>query len=641
MTRAIFFKAIVLSTVIALLGCGSSKDSSKNIVTDPPQPAQDGITGSVTANLKGGQLSVHDANGDEIVLASGRTTGNNGSFHLIFSEFEINEGITPPLIVTVDGTNATATCNFDDEGDNDCLAVDGSFVPFGTTYILPNGFMLRGLAPTFPPNGTVGDRTITVNLSAASDLAVSYTGNIATLGVDDVTLASSQALGVVEFITGLSTGGKQLNEIPIFDLSLASVQSNDGLALALFDAAIHGLVDTEKGNVANYRRVLDKVEAKILPIANATNNYLGATGNFLSEFVGAYTVNSTLFQLSLSPSEAVLAGSIASQTTAIPLLAQAGENRVSIALPADPASGEPLDRSRIFASGLSEAMGATLLISQTAAFGGTAAGAALVYAEQLSLLSTLVSQQFRLTIIQLDNAIAVAQAEGQTELTGTNVSGVLAFEGDTVTMTTTTSTTFNIQTGVGINITIPSGTRDNPGANGVFDVANITIGVTRTENNLTTSQLFKGLLTLQMIAFTTGADVSSLIYSGDLSSTTGLEFSGDISISSLAPVDESQEAGDYDATFTFEGGSNLSLKGLLETQISLYSITTDNSTIMTDVETNTITDMNADLNLTLDQTGVVTGGTLTSAGSVTGSMDVSGTVSFSDDTAIALPVPVI
>jgi len=303
--------------VIALFGCGSSKDSSKNVITEPAQPPQDGITGTVTANIKGGQLSVHDANGNEIVLASGRTTGNNGSFHLIFSEFEINEGITPPLIVTVDGTTATATCNFDDEGDNDCLAADGSFVPFGTTYILPKGYTLRGLAPTFPPIGTTGDRTITVNISAASDLAVSYTGSIATLGADE------------------------------------------GLALALFGAAIHGLVDTEISNVANYRRVLDKVEAKILPIANATSHYLSATGNFLSEFIDAYTVNATLFQLSLSPSKPLLAGSIASQTTAVPLLAQAGENRVSIALSADPASSEPLDRSRIFTSGLSEAMGAS------------------------------------------------------------------------------------------------------------------------------------------------------------------------------------------------------------------------------------------------------------------------------------------
>lgn len=128
------------------MACGGGSSSSKNTVTDPPVAPQDGIRGVVASNISGAQLVVRDASGEEIVIASGRTTGADGSFALVFSEFAINAGIKAPLIISLNGSGATALCDFNREGDNDCLAKDGSFAAFGETYTLADDYSLQGLA---------------------------------------------------------------------------------------------------------------------------------------------------------------------------------------------------------------------------------------------------------------------------------------------------------------------------------------------------------------------------------------------------------------------------------------------------------------------------------------------------------------
>ena len=641
MTQAIFRVCLGAAFIIALSACGGGGgDSSTNLIAVPPEPPQDGITGRAASGISGAQLTVHDATGEEIVIASGRTTNENGAYDLVFSEFAIESGIEAPLVITLDGEGATAVCDYDRDGDNDCLTADGSFTAFGTTYDLPRGFQLRAMAHSFPTRteATTGDISVNVNLTAASDLATRYAlesagGN--NLTSEEVILATEQSLGIVEFTTGLSTMGRELDNIAVIDLTETEIPSTDRLALALFGSSLHGQVNTDDAGIANYRLVLNRMGNRIRP--NGNGQFLNASGSFMSEVVSTYVSTATAYQSLLNSPSPVLAGSIAAQTVAQPLLAQSGGNAINIALPADPNSDEPLDRTKVFVANLSEVIGASLLISDTAGFGGTANGAATVYSEQLSLIGTLVSQEVRNTLLQLDQAITTALDNGETELTGTNVSGVLELTDNVVTMTVATSTTSNIQTGISVNITISSGTRSNPGGTGTLDSSEITITVSQTQNDLTTQELFEGTIALGL----TGTDTDSVSFTGNLRSTTNRTFSGDISVNTLGPISESQEQGNYQAGFTFTSGASLSLTGQLQNQINTLSLTSGNSSIVSDLITNTITDMNSALNLSVSSQGDVTGGTLSHDGGDTGSMDANGIITFADDTTVALPAPVI
>ncbi len=645
-------RSTILTTSLLLLlflvaGCGGGSDSSENIVENPPPAPMDGITGRVSSRMSGAALSVVDAESSEVVLASGRTTNSQGTYNLIFSEFAIEEGIMAPLIVSADGSGATAICDFDAEGDSDCLTADGSLAPFGSTYTLPNGYIFRGLSATFPPDtGDGADRSVTVNISAASDLATHYaltSAAGASLVAADVDTASQQALGVVEFITGLTTNGSALNDIAIIDLTNPGSPGTDSLALALFGASLNGSVDTDIPSLSTYHRVLSRITDNIQVDPNSESNYLTAPGNFLAQTINAYIATAEAHQASLPSPSPVLAGAIAAQKSAAKYAFLAGSNPISIALPADPASDEPLAQSKTFASRLSEVMGSTLITSSVDGFGGTAAGAASVYSEQLSVTTTLTSREVRQAFIQLDDAIAEAVANSETELTGTNVSGVLSVEGDTVTMSTATSTVSNIQTGISVNITIPTGTRVSPGATGVFDATEITISVSQTQDDLTTQQLFQGALVMNMVAVTSGADVSTMNYNGNIRASSGLNFTGNLGLASLAPFESGSTSptGTYDSTFVFADGSTVSMQGKLETQISMYTVNSGASTIMADLEMNSVTDMTTTLNLTLDSSNRVTGGELVSQGVSTGTIDDDGIISYSDGTSQALPAPVI
>lgn len=631
-------------TLIVLLatGCGGSGggDTSNNVIQDPPAPPQDGVQGRVSSRIAGASLSVIDADGEEIVLASGRTTNPNGTYSLVFSEFEIEEGIRAPLIVSLSGSNATAVCDFDREGANDCLDREGSFVAFGETYNLPADFSLRGVAASFPPEGSSSPRTITVNLSAASDLAAHYALNAnpgAALAAPDIELGKARALGIVEFVTGLNTAGRDLNNISITDLTVSGNKTTPELAVALFNASLHGQINTDLANQSSYRRVLNRLANNAVPLLSSATDQLRSTGAFMASAVAAFVTTATNFLAALETPSAVITGAVAGQASAVTLLEQIGNNRVLIALPADPASSEPLDQTRIFVGRLSEAIGSALQVSQTAAFGGTPAGARSVYEEQLRLVTTLTSLEMLNTFEILDDALATALADNVTELTGTNVTGSLSFDGDTVNIATATSTTSNIQTGISVNITVTDGSRINPGGAGSFSAGNISINVSQTLNNLTTQQRYNGVIELLLDS---SGSPESIDYTGTLRATSALNFEGSITAGNLVS-DSGTTSGSYDARFTFADGSELAMLGLLEAEIASYTVTTSSSTVAVDLQTRSITDMTSSLNLSVDSGGTVTGGTFESGGIQTGTMDTQGTVTFSDGTATALPAPVI
>lgn len=632
--------------MVVLAGCGSSSDSSENVITAPPAAPQDGISGQVASSVSGGRISVADANGNDVVVATGRTTDTNGSFNLVFSEFAIEDGITPPLLVTVDGEGATAICDFDGPGDSDCVSADGSSVPFGTRYDLPAGFTLSGITASYNVSNSTGFRTATVNLSAASDLATHYavanTG-AAPLTTEAVLLAEQQALGVVEFLTGLTVDNMMLNNVTVPDLTASQVQTNAALALGLFNAGIHGLVDTSLNGQRNYRLALNRLQSQIRPTGNG--NELSATGSYLAQAAAAPLTGATSYQASLALPSPALAGAVASQTSAITLLTAAGNSPVRIALPADPLSDAPLDRAKTLTSSLAEVMGAAIIITDTERFGATTSGAADMFEQQLNLISTLADNDLRRTLLQLDAAITQAQATQQTQLTGAGVSGVIDVNGNTVTIATATSTSSNIQNGVSVNITLTDATRENPGGNGLLTAGEIAINVSQTFNNLTTQQIYSGSLTLEMVAANGSTDVDRLDYNGNLRAASAQEFSGDISITGLSPLNTVPLAGSFDSQFVFSNDIYLNLVGQLASQINHHVMTAGTTTVMTDTQTNTVTDMNAELNLILDTDGQVTGGVINTGESTAdqtnaASLDESGIVTFSDGTSRILPLPV-
>ena len=140
------------------------------------------------------------------------------------------------------------------------------------------------------------------------------------------------------------------------------------------------------------------------------------------------------------------------------------------------------------------------------------------------------------------------------------------------------------------------------------------------------------------------SDRSSLTYTGDITSESGLDFQGKLDLTGLAPVDQIpllSSVGTYNASYTFADASVLSMQGQLETQISIYTVNAGSSTIMVDLQTNSLTDMTTTLNLNLDQAGAVTSGDLSSQGVNTGTVDDAGIISYTDGTLEALPAPII
>ena len=247
----------------------------------------------------------------------------------------------------------------------------------------------------------------------------------------------------------------------------------------------------------------------------------------------------------------------------------------------------------------------------------------------------------RQTLNQLDAAISAAAANNETQITGTNVSGVLVFNGSTTEISSATSSSSNIQTGISVNGTLQNANRQDTGNSGLLTASDVSVNIARTQNDVTTQQIYNGALTAGYNAANDSTEVVTLDYSGDLRSASSREFTGSISISEISPTSEPVLSGNYNADFAFSSGTSLSLSGRLQSQLEGLSISGGTSTVMADLQTNVITDMTADLNLATDGNDQVTSGTITVNGEAAADMDSNGVVTFSDGTTTALPAPII
>jgi hypothetical protein len=160
-----------------------------------------GIDGRAAKGVIGGAtITVVDSAGADVAIASGGTTGADGSYTIIFDQAEVS---APIVVMVVGGDGATMVCDIDLAGtDDDCAVGDGTSVAFGESYPLPRTFALRGLVAEIP---TEDGASATVNITPASDLAT----NLALVSADtnaltaaDVEATSSQVLGLIQTITG-------------------------------------------------------------------------------------------------------------------------------------------------------------------------------------------------------------------------------------------------------------------------------------------------------------------------------------------------------------------------------------------------------------------------------------------------------
>ena len=172
-------------------------------------------------------------------------------------------------------------------------------------------------------------------------------------------------------------------------------------------------------------------------------------------------------------------------------------------------------------------------------------------------------------------------------------------------------------------------------------MTDVTIALSQTQDNLTTQVLLEGDLTVELTDLGEGLVVTRSSFTGTLQSVSGLNFDGNIDLTAATGTSLSLSNGSYDASFEFSNAATLLLTGSQTGGIAASTSTSGSSTIFVDHTTNTITDMTTDLNLNLDANETVTGGTLTSGGTETGSVDSLGVISFTDGTVRSLPAPIL
>ena len=229
--KSILQSIALVSAILFIVSCDSGGTSGvTNVPITPPQPPvppadpEFGLDGRAVKGVVGGAtITVTDSAGADVAIASGGTTGADGSYTIIFDQAEVSA----PIVVTVaGGDGATMVCDIDLAGtDDDCAVGDGTSVAFGESYPLPATFALRGLVAEVP---TEDGASATVNITPASDLATNLalaSADTSALTAADVEAASSQVLGLIQTITGTDLSGQDLNDIAIPDVASTTIIS--------------------------------------------------------------------------------------------------------------------------------------------------------------------------------------------------------------------------------------------------------------------------------------------------------------------------------------------------------------------------------------------------------------------------------
>ena len=261
----------LLSSIVLLISCdgGGGGGSVFDVGVSLPEPSNGADGSALLGVISGARITVRDANGQDVELATVTTTGADGSYTLVYSRDAFAAGIEAPLTIRIHGTpGATAKCDIDNaDTDEDCQLPNGSFAAFGESFNLPSALLLRSSIPTIPADGPRFTANITPATEIASSIAL-MAGDGITLTESEVTLANAQVLSIIALITGIDLAGLDLTTIPVVDLTTIGAAGATlagtpvaSLAVTSFAAAALDLVDPAVPGREDIAAVLASVAA--------------------------------------------------------------------------------------------------------------------------------------------------------------------------------------------------------------------------------------------------------------------------------------------------------------------------------------------------------------------------------------------
>lgn len=261
----------LLSSIVLLISCdgGGGGGSVLDVGVSLPEPSNGADGSALLGVISGARITVRDANGQDVELATETTTGADGSYTLVYSPDAFAAGIEAPLTIRIHGTpGATAKCDIDNaDTDEDCQLPNGSFAAFGESFNLPSALLLRSSIPTIPADGP----SFTANITPATEIASSIAlmaGDGITLTESEVTLANAQVLSIIALVTGIDLTGLDLTTIPVVDLTTIGAAGATlagtpvaSFAVTSFAAAVLDLVDPAAPGREDIAAVLASVAA--------------------------------------------------------------------------------------------------------------------------------------------------------------------------------------------------------------------------------------------------------------------------------------------------------------------------------------------------------------------------------------------
>ena len=646
-----FLQSIALvSAILFIVSCDSGGTSGvTNVPITPPQPPADpefGLDGRAVKGVVGGAtITVTDSAGADVAIASGGTTGADGSYTIIFDQAEVSA----PIVVTVaGGDGATMVCDIDLAGtDDDCAVGDGTSVAFGESYPLPATFALRGLVAEVP---TEDGASATVNITPASDLATNLalaSADTSALTAADVEDASSQVLGLIQTITGTDLSGQDLNDIAIPDVADsadAAAASASSLALAAFSAAIIA----NQGDGETVGDVIARVNASLS--ANAEGN-LAASGTELGSLTASVVtaLNTVSAQVTAGGGDSSAVDAAADNAEAIEEVYEAiGDEDVSVPPVPEPGSTAPADQTKAFISTFGNVVSSALATTGAAGAGGDGQSATELFATELDAVAALNSGPATAASRALQDAVNAAVADLTEDDTVTidneSVSFSLTKAGTVFSIADASST----QTSADGTVVVISATTGTSEGAGVFSLEGVTMvtttpGAAQGDDPVTTQTFTAGTLTGAVVDGNTVTEFVGTVTGGVATTSFGLS------------ITYFERAGDdaYAATIDFNSATSdeliLSVSGTVGQDIGSYAVTAGGDTIAftatpTAVGTGTVVFSDGTVLMTLslesgsvveDQAGNIA--VLTVAGVETGTVSANGTVTYSDGSIQSLP----
>ena len=650
--KSILQYVAVLSVAVLITSCGGNSDGDpRGTVTVIPPPPQNGAAGqAVKGIIAGASVSVVDASGAAIGIASGGTTGADGTYSLVFTPAAIAAGITAPLAVIIDGTGATTVCDLDVNGtDDDCLTSDGvTYVAFGETYALPDGFTMTVVLSEVPADTAEEDPVFTANPSPASSLAASLayaaSGDGTTLTVGNVANANAQVLGLIELVTGVTFAeGTLLSAIPLIDLASVGADNAEtpeqSFAISAFAAAVAGLVDAD----TDLGEALAELFAQVAANAEGEIQISGTNLSRLSRQVSLSLGNVSAALTTAGVTTPVAAAVVKAQVKATST--QADGDRIGDAPVPVPVPGGTTDFSltNSFVSKIVNVLDAWV---NTTGFeeGTTGVAPSELFFTELAEANAYGAGPATAALEMLGDALIAAEATLEAGATVTNddtdtdqLTYTLAKDASTGDVTLTDATAWATGDNNGrARINVASGTyaRD-PGVSGELSLTGVDLfverltgeGETQTAEQL---QHFVGSIDIQFAPDATDPGdlgVSSITYGGIHYgvSDTGDSFDVAISLTNVSGTAlEGGNGGDvngsYNMMFTFNGGEGVAIgfDGEIRADTQNFTLTGGGDTIMGSVTRNgpvdvdTLSDGAVTLTLTFDSgtgTGLDSDGT--------------------------------